>query len=478
MFGWFAPKCPLDTWEKTWTETRMGWLAQKLGIDRLMKAEVILPTARHFPDAYEGSDADVQGMMKRICGFMGIDLDTVEASVCADEAIPEAAGVYYQRTTPDEKSLIYIAASQRDDPMTLVATLAHELAHEVLLGGGVLDTSVGDHEWITDLLQVYLGVGIFAANATVYDRTIVSGNYSSWVMGKQGYLPSRMYGYALALFAWVRGETNPDWTKHLRRDSRAAFEEGRRYLKKTGDSVFRPAMDHLHPQPLSLTEAVESLRTGTATVRLATLWEIEKQGLTTTECLSAVAACLHDRDAAVACDAARILPRFGIDARSAVPALLGCLGRASEGVRAGAAEALGELGPHEEAIVKKVACLLRDESRSVVCGCAIALARLGVRLDEVFANDLLARLEKALIECDHSLVEPLAMALLATSAKPKQRIRDYFEGRDPELRRLCHQAIEEQRSKKATEDNGSSAKGVPVPLPERLPRRPPPGLPG
>ena len=122
MFGWFAPKSPLETWEKTWTETRMCWLAQKIGIDRLLKAEVILPTERHFPGAYEGSDADVQGMMERICGFMGIAPETVAVASCNDEAISGAAGVYYQRPTPEEKSLIYVAASQLDEPMRLVAT--------------------------------------------------------------------------------------------------------------------------------------------------------------------------------------------------------------------------------------------------------------------------------------------------------------------------------------------------------------------
>src|SRR5688572_4378912 len=127
MFGWFGPKCPLGTWEKTWTETRMCWLAQKLGVERLLRAEVILPTEQHFPDAYQGTIVDVIGMMERIRGFMGIAPETVAVAVCADEAIPEAAGVYYQRTVPGEKSLIYVTASLLNEPMRLAATLSHEL---------------------------------------------------------------------------------------------------------------------------------------------------------------------------------------------------------------------------------------------------------------------------------------------------------------------------------------------------------------
>ena len=35
MFGWRSAKCPLDTYEKTWTEWRMRWLAEQFGIERL-----------------------------------------------------------------------------------------------------------------------------------------------------------------------------------------------------------------------------------------------------------------------------------------------------------------------------------------------------------------------------------------------------------------------------------------------------------
>ena len=477
MFGWFSTKCPLGTWEKTWTESRMGWLAQRLGIDRLMNAEVILPTERHFPDPYHHDVGDVQRMTERMRGYMGIAPHTIEVAVCADGAITGAAGVYYQRSDGEERSHIYVAESQLAEPMALAATLAHELAHEILLGGGILTAEVGDHEWITDLLQVYVGVGIFAANATVYERNFREGRSSWTVMGKQGYLPSRMYGYALALFAWVRGENRPAWTEHLRRDARTAFDDGMRYLAKTGDSLFRPAMDH-HYRSLSGEEANGRLRSGTATVRLATLWEIERQALTTPECLAAVTERLRDDDAAVACDAARLLPRFGVAARAAVPTLLACLDDRREEVRAGAAEALGELATGDEAVGGKVAYLLRDESQAVVSACAVALTQLGVRLDESLAKDLLARLEKALIECDHASVEPLARAVLATTAKPKQAIRAFYEGKDPELRRLSLQAIEEQSSKKPCDDEGSSKQPRPVPLSERLPRRPPEGLPG
>jgi len=63
MFGWFAPKCPLRTGEKTWTETRMRWLADTFGVDRLLKAHVLVPTPTSFPTPYHGTPADAQHVL-------------------------------------------------------------------------------------------------------------------------------------------------------------------------------------------------------------------------------------------------------------------------------------------------------------------------------------------------------------------------------------------------------------------------------
>ena len=55
VFGWFAPAAPVGAREKAWVEVRMGWLADQFGIDKLRKAEVVLPTEQYFPDAYEAT---------------------------------------------------------------------------------------------------------------------------------------------------------------------------------------------------------------------------------------------------------------------------------------------------------------------------------------------------------------------------------------------------------------------------------------
>jgi hypothetical protein len=45
-----------------------------------------------------------------------------------------------------------------------------------------------------------------------------------------------MFGYALALFAFVRGEQKPEWSKYLGTNVKAYFKDSLKYLEKTGDT--------------------------------------------------------------------------------------------------------------------------------------------------------------------------------------------------------------------------------------------------
>jgi len=125
------------------------------------------------------------------------------------------------------------------DPMSLVGTLAHELAHQRLLGEGRITSDVFDNELLTDLTVVFKGLGIFLANVPRH----WDGNYTNWPgtdLRKPEYMTAPMFGYVLALLAWCRGDESPDWQKHLKFGVRGEFRQGLRFLRKTGDAKLRP----------------------------------------------------------------------------------------------------------------------------------------------------------------------------------------------------------------------------------------------
>src|SRR5262249_24536117 len=196
---------------------------------RMLEAKIVLPTAEDFPDSYDGTPAAAEALFCRVCAYMQVERSSVEFEVFPDETeklseiLPywrgsdgkHAAGLYVHCAndgrTVDEQSeqkamVVAIRSTQLKDPLSLVATVAHELGHVILLGGRLLDPKTADHEPMTDLLTVFLGLGIFTANCAGRFRQYQDETRQEWSMQRLGYLPEEVYGYALAKFAAERSE--------------------------------------------------------------------------------------------------------------------------------------------------------------------------------------------------------------------------------------------------------------------------------
>jgi hypothetical protein len=248
MLG-FSPKLPVSEEERLWVDQGFARLGAMLGRSRLLEAKVVLPNAEFFPDAFDRSEAAVGILVHRVCDYMRIDRTRIKLEIFPDETEElrektlwyiktgrSPAGIYFgHESTLDEDGSVVIAlrSTLLKDPLALVATVAHELGHLILLGDGHLDSSTPDHEPMTDLLTVYLGLGIFTANSAArFQQHDHCGGWHSWSMQRLGYLPQLVYGYALAKFAAERGELQPDWTRHLSTNVRAYFKRSSSWLAK------------------------------------------------------------------------------------------------------------------------------------------------------------------------------------------------------------------------------------------------------
>ena len=355
MWNLFGPRCPLETRDKLWTESRMRWLARTIGFDRLLGAEVILPEPRFFPDAYAGTPDDARRIFDRVCGFMGLDPARFDLDVVPDASIPNAAGCYI----PGQWPRILLAESQLSDPERLVATIAHELAHDILLGGGLIADGAEDHEPLTDLVPVFLGLGLFTANATVRDRSHTEMRMSYFQISRQGYLPSHFVAYALALFAHARREDKPAWARSLRPDAARPLKQGLAYLKKTGDTLFGPGIEFGPTTPPTESEMLDRLAHGSPTVRAKTIDDLLSLESAPAGLGPAVARCLRDRDPHVQTLAAWLVPRFAERPDAIVPDLIWCLSSESDAVRNAAVEALAAVGAPDRLVMPELISLLK-----------------------------------------------------------------------------------------------------------------------
>ncbi len=220
----------------------MAWLVEKVGAETIRRARVVLPTEEFFPDPYDGSPSAVRALLDRVCGYIEVDPSRVELQFYSEKK-PSSSGVSV--TDPDGgtaglyseaqgKAAIWLEASHLEDPLSVVATFAHELCHFHLLGRRLLDPPTEDHEPLADLATVCFGLGAISANAVIRETSWHAAGWEGWRAGRHGYLTAAMLGYALAWFAWYRGESGPAWANRLRPDALDAFRKGLRYLQKRG----------------------------------------------------------------------------------------------------------------------------------------------------------------------------------------------------------------------------------------------------
>jgi len=241
MLG-LSPKLPITEEERLWVDEGFRRLEKMLGRRRMLEAKVVLPCAEDFPDRYDKSAATAELLFRRMCAYMRVDRGTVELEIFPDETqelrdmLPYwrgnssgCAGFYthddVEANGQDQRHMIVaLRSTQLEDPMSLVATMAHELGHVTLLGGGRMKPTAPDHEPMTDLLTVFLGLGIFTANSAARFQQKQEERRYSWSMQRLGYLAEEVYGYALAKFASGRQEQKPEWRKYLSTNVQAYFK--------------------------------------------------------------------------------------------------------------------------------------------------------------------------------------------------------------------------------------------------------------
>lgn len=254
MFGLGKAKLPLSDEERQWIDGGFQRLERLLGRQRMLECEVALPMPEHFPDPYDGSEGSLEAMFCRVAGRLQVDPATVELQVFDDEArvtmslMPFAAGssggaggLYVHGG--GERTVVAINSSQLGEPMALVATLAHELGHAILLRPGLVGRDEADMEPLNDLLMVFLGFGVFNANSVFQFQQYTSYDRQGWSTRRLGYLTEQQFGYALARFATERSERNPAWAKYLNTNVGSYWKRGMGWLAENEAGVHRRSVN-------------------------------------------------------------------------------------------------------------------------------------------------------------------------------------------------------------------------------------------
>ena len=261
--SWFTPNCPVDSETKAWLDESFGWLIDEFGIEVLRTVDVVLPTEQFFPNDFDGSATSVRELVVRICDYMDVDSDTIDLQLFEnlDEfrihplasdgtSRSHAIGTYHRHA--NGKCTVSLDMTRVKNPEAMVATIAHELGHVILLGEDRLDDDYPDHEPMTDLVTVFYGLGVFNANSSFVFEQWTNAQFQGWQASRTGYLSEEEFAYALALFAYLRGEHEPAWKSFLSTNIKSYFKSSLKYLLKTNDTPLAGMSGH-QPRQSGLT---------------------------------------------------------------------------------------------------------------------------------------------------------------------------------------------------------------------------------
>lgn len=247
MFGFFKPK-PLLCQESTdWVKLCYKLFLNSVGNEHFDRIKMILPQKEYFPDHYDGSYENVRKLLDRICEYMHINHEEITLKLYSEEiedieaslknVLPSWEGNksnavgFYIENGKDENAVISINHRTLHNPVSLIATISHELCHYILLKRWKLEKDIEDMEVMTDLLTIFLGMGIFTANSALQFNQWTDWRKQGWSIECQGYLTQEGIGYAIAEWAYLKNDKNPQWIKYLCPDVKSYCKSSLRYLK-------------------------------------------------------------------------------------------------------------------------------------------------------------------------------------------------------------------------------------------------------
>jgi len=236
-----------------WEFETFEWLFESFGgFQQFLGAELVRPTDEYFPIGKGLSGhALAEALFAQVRSLARMDqwpCQLVAQETGPDPMVGEGQLLQGLETLPggtfqvdrqesesggaDHTVIITYDPNLLSDPMSLVATFAHELSHYLLAAAPSLPP--GDEELLehaTDLTAVYLGFGIFMANSSFRFAQFGDAFSMGWSTRRQGYMTERELVFALAIFASLHDLPADLVTEHLKPDLAKLFGRATRTVK-------------------------------------------------------------------------------------------------------------------------------------------------------------------------------------------------------------------------------------------------------
>ena len=184
-------------------EWLLDGLARVIGLagwEHFVRAPVLLPDDRHFPDAWERGPPGVKILLRRLLAYAGLGAYRVKLEIFREHNSLEfdrqgighggpGAAAWFAGIA-DGVCKFGVNERELGDVEELIGTLGHEVAHAFRYHHGLVVRDSHIEERLTDVTTIYLGFGVFLLNSSFSFKT---GGYSE--SGEQLLYKKQQRGY-------------------------------------------------------------------------------------------------------------------------------------------------------------------------------------------------------------------------------------------------------------------------------------------
>jgi hypothetical protein len=205
--------------EREWLWAALETLVEARGEEPFLRAPIVLPDDRFFPDRWSADEHGVARLARRLLGYAGLGHLEVEVEVFTEATEVREVGLDGRASATSHVGaaawfagirggtcLFGAEADQLGDPVGIVGAMAHEIGHAYRRSYRLEHRDRTMEEKLTDVTTIYLGFGLLTTAASARFITAHHDNLgSSYAHKRQGYLAPHEMAFMLASQLVLRG---------------------------------------------------------------------------------------------------------------------------------------------------------------------------------------------------------------------------------------------------------------------------------
>lgn len=238
------------------------WLLKHFGgVEFYQETHLVLPTREHFPLEVSSNEEAARATFSQVKKYAGLESWPCELKAQEEEPNLLVAPTVAIRGVKQAPLGTFSANQNRgvtitynpkiiSDPLQMVATFAHELAH--YLTSTAPEPPPGgweNWEFATDVAATFLGFGVFVANAAFTFRQYSDVDSQGWRTEGGGYLSEAEHSHALAIFLLLKGIPESDALPHCCANVRAYLAKALKELRGSAEIEALRQVEYIQREP-------------------------------------------------------------------------------------------------------------------------------------------------------------------------------------------------------------------------------------